>query len=389
MNKAILFKKIAAANIKNQDSIIPQIPVVEKELKCDKIIQPGIKYFSGPYDYKVTFENKDYQHPVNLTKLFFTFTINGIEKSRILFLSTGHSFAESSYKTELNNRIHKTSIQQIFVDSNVFYSMDDEFNDFCLIAFDNSLNIQRDNYLLFNKTNYLINSVCRNMDIKFLENEILIKNGFNTGETRTKPVINFQNDVYLISKKNNYTYYTFKINGKIVIINTKFASGLVVKTETSSISKFNNEPITDIKHNELLEYYFINSIKEFRYHELFQAIDLNLDNIKKYYIKYKETNCLTVTSMMGDSGCGFFRLIPDNNLEFVGINIGGCPMIILSEIKLTNNIINWSNEKEKLVFGKYVIEQVHRAGQVLPINQIEQLINSCLPLNIKITEIGV
>jgi hypothetical protein len=418
MNRVILLKKVAQANIKiqeNQPDSTVQIPESSQNVDtsiilndssfniesgdfCTKIskikrnIKPKTIMNSGPFDYKMIFENKDYPHSVNLTKLNFAYKINNEDKSKLLFLSTGHSFAESHYKTESNIKIEKTNqIEQIFTNSNsnIFYSLDNGFDDFCLLSFDSNLNIEQTNYLPFNGSNYIINSICRNMDIKFLENEILIKNGHNTGETKTKAIINFETDVYLTSKKNKSTYFTFKINGYIVIISSKFASGIVVRAESSSISKYNGEQITDNKYNELLEYYFISSIKEFKHHELFLNINLNLETIKTYYIKYKETGSLSIASAMGDSGSGFFRLMPENKLEFVGINIGGCPMIVLSENKPANNLIQWSNEKNKLVFGKYVVEGVYRACQVLPINQIKELINKNLPTNITLKEITV
>ena len=48
-----------------------------------------------------------------------------------------------------------------------------------------------------------------------------------------------------------------------MIISSKFPSGITVKGTTSSISKFNGEPIGETKLNEQLSYYFFNSIKEF------------------------------------------------------------------------------------------------------------------------------
>lgn len=438
MNRAVLFKKIAQANamiLENQANISisnNNVQTVEQEQHqnhiqtqavkisvshddsfnldsgdlCTKIkrnIKPKTIINSGPYNYKMVFENKDYPHSVNLNKLNFTYQIKNEEKNKLLFLSTGHSFAEAQYKTDTNIQIYKTNqIEQIFTNSNsnIFYSLDNGFDDFCLLSFDESLNIEQTNTMSFNGSNHIINSVCRNMDIKFLENEILIKNGHNTGETKTKPLINFETDIYLTSKKNKSTYFTFKINGYIVIISSKFASGIVVKGTTSSISKFNGEPIDDNKINQQLEYYFFNSIKEFKNHELFESIDFEqiladnnkITELKTYYTQYKQTNSLTVVSMMGDSGSGFFRLMSDNNLEFVGINIGGCSMIVLKEdpsIELNSNTIYWDNSREKLVFGKYVIDQVHRACQVLPINQIEELINRNLPTSIRVKEIGV
>ena len=79
--------------------------------------------------------------------------------------------------------------------------------------------------------------------------------------------------MYLTSKKNKSTYFTFKINGRIVIISSKFASGIVVKGITSSISKLDGKPIDELKLNYQLEYYFFNTIKEFKNHELVESLD--------------------------------------------------------------------------------------------------------------------
>jgi len=402
MSKLILFKKVAKSNFKNNvnqtnnikqnDDYCTKISNIKRNIKTKTIIN------SGPYNYKMVFENKEYSHSINLNKLYFTYQINNEEKNKLLFLSTGHSFAESQYKSDINIQIDKVNqIDQIFINSNsnIFYSLDNGFEDFCLLSFAENLDIEQTNFLTFNDSNYLINSVCRNMDIKFLENEILIKNGHNTGETKAKAIINFETDVYLTSTKNKSTYYTFKINEYIIIISSKFASGIVVKGTTSLISKFNGVPVDENKLNQQLEYYFLNTIKEFKNHELFESINFEqMLDLKSYYTQYKQTSSLSVVSMMGDSGSGFFRLTSNNNLEFVGINIGGSPMIILKEdptlnLNSNSNTIYWDNSKEKLVFGKYVIDQVHQACQVLPINKIEELINRNLSTNIKVTKIGV
>lgn len=411
MSKLILFKKVVKSNFKNNvNQTNKSDPVIKhNDDYCTKIsnikrnIKPKTIINSGPYNYKMVFENKEYPHSINLNKLYFTYQINNEEKNKLLFLSTGHSFAESQYKSDINIQIDKVNqIDQIFINSNsnIFYSLDNGFDDFCLLSFDENLDIEQTNFLTFKNSNYLINSVCRNMDIKFLENEILIKNSHNTGETKAQAIINFETDVYLTSTKNKSTYYTFKINEYIIIISSKFASGIVVKGTTSLISNFNGEPIDENKLNQQLEYYFLNTIKEFKNHELFESINFEqiltdstkLSKLKSYYTQYKQTSSLSVVSMMGDSGSGFFRLTSNNNLEFVGINIGGSPMIILKEdptLNLNSNTIYWDNSKEKLVFGKYVIDQVHQACQVLPINKIEELINKNLPSSIKVIKIGI
>ena len=161
---------------------------------------------SGPYDFTMFFENKEYPHSVNLVKLKFTYKINNQNKTKILFLSTGHSFAEKCYKTDnkTNLKIVKTNnIQDIFNPcQNVFFSIDNGFDDFCLLSFCNDKNIIPLNYLPFNKYYYKISSICKNMDIKFLENELLIKNGHNTGESISRAIINFDSDVYILYFQN-------------------------------------------------------------------------------------------------------------------------------------------------------------------------------------------
>ena len=78
---------------------------------------------------------------------------------------------------------------------------------------------------------------------------------------------------------------------------------------------------------------------------------------------------------MGDSGSGFFRIIDNDNIEFVGINIGSCSMMILRQSDyMYPNKIMWNNSLNKLVFGNYIIEEVHKACQMLPIDKIKKLI---------------
>lgn len=89
---------------------------------------------------------------------------------------------------------------------------------------------------------------------------------------------------------------------------------------------------------------------------------------------------------MGDSGSGFFRIIDNDNIEFVGINIGSCSMMILKPSDyLYPNRIMWNNSLNKLVFGNYIIEEVHKSCQMLPIDKIEKLIKQ----NFNINEITV
>jgi len=351
-----------------------------------KINGEGLDYFSGPYEYKICFENKEYPHSVNINKLIFNYRIGQTNYSKILYLSTGHSFAEPLYLTDQGIKIERINfIEKLFeeTDKNIFYSLDDGFNDFALINF--ALTLNNLNKFKFNDKLYNVISVCKNMDIKFLENETFMKNGNNIGESCARSLINFDTDKFI--KTNDF--YTFKINGTIVIIKTKFTSGIILKGISSNISKFNGLPITEEKKHEQLKYHFSNVIKELSKHEIFSNIIFD-DQINSYYNNYKETNTLTIASLMGDSGSGFFRIIDNDNIEFVGINIGSCSMMILkpSDIKYPNKIM-WNNPLNKLVFGNYIIEEVHKSCQMLPIDKIENLINQNLPNYIKINEITV
>ena len=331
----------------------------------------GLDYFSGPYEYKIYLENKEYPHSVNINKLIFKYKIGQTNYSKILYLSTGHSFAEPLYLTDQSIKIERVNqIEKIFEESNknIFYSLDNGFNDFALLSF--SLTLNNTNKLKFNDKLYNVTSVCKNMDIKFLENETFLKNGNNIGESYARSLINFDTDRYI--KTNDF--YTFKINGNIVIIKTKYTSGIILKGISSNISKFNGLPITEERKHEQLKYHFSNVIKELSKHEIFSNIIFD-DKINLYYDNYKETNTLTIASLMGDSGSGFFRIIDNDNIEFVGINIGSCSMMILRQSDyLYPNKIMWNNSLNKLVFGNYIIEEVHKACQMLPIDKIKKLI---------------
>lgn len=226
-----------------------------------KTNKKGLDYFSGPYEYKICFENKEYPHSVNINKLIFNYKIGKTNYSKILYLSTGHSFAEPFYLTDQGIKIEKVNqINKVFeeTDKNIFYSLDDGFNDFALISFDLTLN--NNNKLKFNDKLYNVKSVCKNMDIKFLENETFLKNGNNIGETYTRSLINFDTDRYI--KSNDF--FTFKINGTIVIIKTKFTCGIVLKGISSNISKFNGLPISEEKNMNNLNIIFQMLLKTYQ-----------------------------------------------------------------------------------------------------------------------------
>jgi hypothetical protein len=392
MNRIIVAKQLAKQKANNPTENKLPTSVVKPEIIESKPTNNQMLVPSGPYSYTLFFEDKGYPHSVNITKLYFRYSIQNLKQEKIIYLSTGHSFAESKYKTNFNTELISTpKIHDIFTisDKNIFYSLDNGFDDFCLIHFDNK-NLLRDNFLQIKNELYPVKSVCRNMNIKFLENELLLKNGHNTGESYSKAIINFETDAYLTTKNNKNTYYSFKINGQVVLISSKFPSGIVVKGISSSLSQYNNEPVTQSKINEIFEYYFLSILKEFKHHELFQNIEIEPD-IKKYWTNYKLNNCLSIVTLMGDSGAGFFRMLDKNDLEFVGINIGSCPMIILSEsnIKNNSNKLLWDESIGKLRLGKYIIDEIHRGSQLLPINQIEELINRNLPMSIRVNEITV
>lgn len=351
----------------------------------------SLNIYSGPYEYKLCFEDKSYPHSVNLNKLIFNYKINDNYYSKILYLSTGHSFANLSYITDQNLKIFKTDqIEEIFneTNKNLFYSLDKGFDDFALIDF-GEVRLNKSNKLNFDKKLLNVCSICKNMDIKFLENETFIKNGNNIGETWAKTLINFQTDNYIKSNTNDYTFYTFKINGKIVIVQTKYSSGIVLKGTTSKISKYNWEPASEEKNNEVLEFYFSNILKEFSNHEIFNGTLFD-DNLYSHYTNYRDSNCISIVSLMGDSGSGFYRIIDNDNIEFVGINIGSCSLLVLkqSDKKYPNKIM-WNNNINKLVFGSYIIEEVHKSCQMLPVDQIENLIKRNLSYQININEITV
>ena len=81
---------------------------------------------SGPYDYKLFFEENYYPHSVNLSKLTFVINNQNHIFNRTIFLTTGHSFANSKFMTNFGCEIIKTTnINDLFLSTdNVFYSVD-------------------------------------------------------------------------------------------------------------------------------------------------------------------------------------------------------------------------------------------------------------------------
>lgn len=312
---------------------------------------------NGPYDYKMIFEDNYYIHSVNLTKIIIIFKDNLIRKT--IFLSTGHSFSEQSYISNFDCKISKTTnLSDLFTSTlNLFYSVDDGFNDFCLISF-GSYDILPNNHFIFLNKKFVVSTICNNFSIKELENDILMKNGYNTGCAFVQALIDFDQDKYIFS---NNKYYTFKINGSLIIISSKYASGLVVKSRENIITKLNGKKITKKESDYLFEYHFINTIKEFTDHDLFK--NYNFNNLDKHYWKhYMKDNKLTISTLMGDSGTAFYRMLNNTDVELLGINICSCHMIILKPLTSTIN--------NKLIIGSYYIDEIHKTSQILPINKI-------------------
>ena len=341
---------------------------------------PDIILNSGSYDFKIIFEGKNYPHSINLSKTIFRILINGIYYDKIIFISSGHSFAENSYLTHFNIKITKvTNINELFTsNANIFYSVDNKFNDFCLISF-GGFNVNKDNIFKFFNQNLIVNSIYKNINIKILENNIIIKNSHNTGESYAKALIDFSSDNYIHSTHDKKDFYTFKINGKIVIICSTIPSGIVIKGTYSKLTKFNNETIDQAKLDYQLKYYFSNIIDVFKSHDLFNNCTVN-DDIKNYYKNYSETNSLSIITMMGDSGSSFYTLEPDSTLKLLGINICSCYMIVLSEntfIEKNTKIIPnlyWNTQYNKLCIGKYIIDELHKSCQILQIKDIESVV---------------
>ena len=304
--------------------------------------------------FKIFFDNQAYEHSVNLTKI----NIN----NKMLYLSTGHSFPELRYMTDNNIDIYRTTnIYDTINYDNKYYSIDDNFNDFSILSITSH---EPTNYIEINNTRYNIIGICKNTNIKFLENEILLKNSFSTGLSFTKPIINFDTDNYIESINNNIKYYTFKINGKIVIISTPYNQGIIVKGCFSNLDRFNGMPINQNDNNKQMEYYFNNIISTFKNHELFNNHSINHN--MNHFNYYLNNNLISIVSLMGDSGAGFFRMIPNStDLETVGINICGCSIIILSQIPSIN----------KIKIGTYYVEELHKGAQLLSINMINNLLS--------------
>ena len=348
------------------------LPTTQGNGKDLLIINPG------PYDYKLFFEGNYYPHSVNLTKLVFVIKHQGQQLKKNIFLTTGHSLADSTYMSNFGCVIRKTAnLSDLFFSiDNLFYSVDDGFNDFALISFP-TYNINDTNNLQFLNKSFKVNGIYKNPEIKNLELDILIKNGHNTGESFAQAVIDFSYDPYIHSISNKQNFFTFKVAGRIIVVSTHHASGLVIKGRESTLSKYNGNPIDWKTQNDHLEYHFINTIKAFKSFDLFNGYDID-DSVKSHYNKYTGDNKLTVLSLMGDSGSGFYKLDNDNQINLLGINVSSCYMIVLGTHTKSHNQKNvfYDDQLNKLVIGQYYIDQVHKASQILPIGTIESYIKN-------------
>jgi len=339
---------------------------------------PVININPGPHDYKLFFEGNYYPHSLNLTKLTFVIRHQGQLFKKTLFLTTGHSLADSTYMSDFGCVINRTTdlSNLFFSPENLFYSVDSEFNDFGLISF-GSYNITESNQLVFLNKTFNVTSILKNPQIKSLELDIIIKNGQNTGESFAQAVIDFSYDPFIHTSFNKQQFYTFKIAGRIVLVSTPNPAGLIIKGRESTLSKYNGNPIDFYEQNTHLQYHFANTIKAFKFHDIFNGFNID-DSIKSFYNKYTANNKLSVLSLMGDSGTGFYKLVNNSQLEFIGINIGSCYMVVLGTHNKynPNKSVYYDDELDKLVVGQYYIDEVHKASQVLPINTIEAYIKN-------------
>jgi len=365
-------------NRPQQNNIVKQI---EKQIEI--IVKPKTINFdildSGPYEFKIFFDKQHLSHAVNLNKIILKHNSN----TKILYLTSGHSFTESKYMTHNNITLTRVNnFDELFISSNnVFYSIDNGVNDYCFIYF-GKLNIEDTNYLNIDIKKYnIISKTNEEIDIKELEKFILLKNGYCSGVSYSIPVIDFNTDKYILSKINKTNYFTFKINKYIVVLQSNINNGIVVKGTTSNIDKINNINVNNIKMDEQHKYYFYNIINNFKNHELFSNVrNITNELCNKYYSYYVKNNCLSVVSLMGDSGTGFYKMTnikqTDNindDIELVGINIAGCSLIYLSEdtsIVNYTNMLYWDEKISKLRFNKYIIEEVHKSCHIIPIQQI-------------------
>ncbi len=362
-----------------QTSVVISDEQTSVVISDDNVFRKTCNITSGPYQYNILFDNVPYQHAVNINRIKF---LVGGTRQIILFISTGHSFASNSYITDTDMLLERTgNINDLFQDlvsqthnRNLFFSTDNNFNDIALILY-NCIHDDISNFFIFNGVQYKITGICQNLSIHFLVNCFLLKKGFNTGEIITKPIIDFRNERYLETTSNNKKFFTFRIGTKIIVINTIFNNGIITIGTTSRLQKYNGIDINQEESSKHMKYYFYNLLKDFFDYDLFKKSYFD-PMLEHHYINYLKSNSISIVSLMGDSGSGYYRLCENSEIEFVGINICGCSLIILSESpESQSNDFYFDSTIGKLKCGKYIIEQVHKAGQILPHDTILNIIN--------------
>lgn len=309
-------------------------PIIEKEPVIEK--EPIIETIkSGYFDYSVIIFDQKYPHSVNVNYVNVLYK----DQYKLFFISSGHSFAEKQYITNTNTRINK--VDKIdYNNINTFYSIDDNENDYTIgLVSNNKYNIIIE---LLNKQ-YIVNLINK---IKIEINDILYKNSYNTGFAKCQ---------VLYELKNNKTKY-HKINldnGLICLIYSEINNGFIIK----AIESNKNDII-------LKQKYYKTILQSFEKNNLFKINDIDK------FDYYNLNKLIQVSSIMGDSGTGYYK-INNTNVDLLGIGIGGCNILILSKNKVNNgNILRWDHIKNRLVFDEYIIEEIHK-GSV--INSIENI----------------
>jgi hypothetical protein len=182
--------------------------------------------------------------------------------------------------------------------------------------------------------------------ITYIMYDILYKNSYNTGFAKCQ---------VLYELKNSKTKY-HKINldnGLICLIYSEINNGFIIK----AIESNKNDII-------LKQKYYKTILQSFEKNNLFKINDIDK------FDYYNLNKLIQVSSIMGDSGTGYYK-INNTNVDLLGIGIGGCNILILSKNKVNNgNILKWDIIKNRLVFDEYIIEEIHK-GSV--INSIENI----------------
>lgn len=300
-------------------------------------IKPKIKEIkSGYFDYFAIIFNQKYPHSVNINYV----NILHKDKHKLFFISTGHSFAEKQYITNNNIRINKTNNID-WTNINTFYSIDNNENDYTIGLVDNNeCNVIIE---LLNKQ-YIVNSINIEKLIKIEINDILYKNSYSTGSAKCQVLYELKN--------NNNKYHKITLdNGLICLIYCEIKNGYIVK------------PIECNKNDVTLKQKYFNTIlQSFAKNNIFKIGE------NSYFDYYNLNNLIQVSSIMGDSGAGYYK-INNSKADLVGIGIGGCNILILSKTKeINNNTLKWDNIKNRLVFDEFVIEEIYKGTVLTNIN---------------------